>query len=194
MGCLYESLGVTSLDLRTRINSEENFLIFDPIWLLQLWLNATFESFLDVVVPTDLERQVEGTRLDSLTPEDVDLSNEKDFKKYFFIYMNNAEFVSSMAPFVNQRHGPYWFKRKFPTSSPRNQYEALDIWVAFFKPTILSIRISIRKAGLRLVRYQPSLVVRHFGFNHFSPISFFPMTKKYVWLIPYRRRKTTRCV
>lgn len=67
--------------------------------------------------------------------------------------MNCVEFGSSMAPFVNISYVPDWFKRKFPNSSLGNWYEALDIWVTFFKPIFLSTMISVGKVGLELVGY-----------------------------------------
>lgn len=83
-----------------------------------------------------------------------------------------------MVPFIDRKHGPRWFTRKFPTSSPENPSKALYIWVAFFKHTILSTRIMIGKAGLGIAGYQPNLVARHFGFSLFVS-----MKRKYVWLI-----------
>lgn len=37
----------------------KKFLIFGPIQLLELWLNATFEPSLEVDVPYDMERKIE---------------------------------------------------------------------------------------------------------------------------------------
>lgn len=108
MGSLYEYLGVVSLELKTIATKEKDF-ISGLIWLLQLWLNATFELSLNVSAPTDLARRVEGTKLALLTPKDVDY--RQVLRKYFFMYVNCATFVSYMAPFINRSHEPYWFRR-----------------------------------------------------------------------------------
>lgn len=67
--CLYESLGLAYEDLKNM----ENFDILHiggPIWLLQLWLNATFEPSLKTRVPHNPEVGVEGFRLTKLTFDD----------------------------------------------------------------------------------------------------------------------------
>lgn len=64
---LYESLGLASIEMKT-ITNKERLLISSPIWLLKLWLNAIFESFLNVFAPSDLAIRVEGTILVLLTP------------------------------------------------------------------------------------------------------------------------------
>lgn len=56
------------------------------MWLLQLWLNAMFESFLKFNIPSALVQQVNGiqveaTRLALLTPKDVGLLIANAFKK-----------------------------------------------------------------------------------------------------------------
>ncbi|KAI5399487.1 hypothetical protein KIW84_064722 [Lathyrus oleraceus] len=78
-----------------------------------------------------------------------------------------------MASFSSRTYGPHWFKIKFSTLSPGNQFEAVNIWVDFFKPTILSTRISIGKVGLGHVGNQPNWVARLFGFSQFLPRSLF---------------------
>lgn len=77
MCSFYESLGLDSLELK-KISS----LIFGSIWLLQLWLNVTFEPSLKVYTPNDLARLVKGIRLEFLTQEDIGLSIKKSFRKY----------------------------------------------------------------------------------------------------------------
>ena len=69
---LYESIsnGVTQLKV---IGNRASLLLSGPFWLLQIWLNATFESFLpqkniiNEKAPRILNRRVEGTRLALLT-------------------------------------------------------------------------------------------------------------------------------
>lgn len=126
-----------------------------------------------IVVLPDLETHVEGTILYLLTPKDANLSTKYVFKKYLFIFMKYIEFISFMASFSSRTYGPHWFKIKFSTLSPGNQFEVVNIWVDFFKPTILSTRISIGKVGLGHVGNQPNWVARLFGFSQFLPRSLF---------------------
>src|SRR4051812_11590340 len=74
LGFLYENLG-EAIDLVK--NYKTGYLLFaGPFWLLQLWLNATFEAHLPykgVVNEEDIaikNRTVEGTRLAHLTPKE----------------------------------------------------------------------------------------------------------------------------
>lgn len=55
LGSLYEALGLTASDFKSIDDPTYNFHINGPIWLLQLWLNATFESFLKFNIPPALE-------------------------------------------------------------------------------------------------------------------------------------------
>lgn len=159
--------------MKTITSSEEKKLDFGPIWILQLWLSATFESSLNVYAPIDLARRVKGTRLVFLTLEDVDLSIEEDFRKYLFIYVDCGTFVSSMTPFVNRSHVSYWCRREFPASSLELYYKSLGIWVAFLKLIVLLTRILTGKSTLGVMSYQPNFVARQFCFCQFLPRSLF---------------------
>ncbi|MCI39143.1 hypothetical protein A2U01_0060373, partial [Trifolium medium] len=76
LASLYDSLIEGCNALKTELNEkkskedkeekEREFLMSGPIWLLQLWLNATFESQMKLEVPLDKvegvkNRQIEGT-------------------------------------------------------------------------------------------------------------------------------------
>ncbi|KAI5394820.1 hypothetical protein KIW84_061437 [Lathyrus oleraceus] len=67
MASLYEVLGQVSKDLRRGV---DNFQTGAPIWLLPLWLNATFAHALDIQIPLSTEVGAKGIRLIRLTPED----------------------------------------------------------------------------------------------------------------------------
>jgi hypothetical protein len=67
LGCLYESMRSTCENIK-KTGDGFTFLGYGPFWLLQLWLNATFPSELDLLLPTmhygeSSKRQIEGTRL-----------------------------------------------------------------------------------------------------------------------------------
>lgn len=121
-----------------------------------------------------LERRFEVIRLNFLTPDDSKSSPKKAFEKYFFMLKNYTEFASTMEPFSIQIYGPEWFKRTFTSISHGSQIETLDVLVEFFKPIVLSTRMSTVKASFRLVAYHPNLVARQFGFSQFLPKSPFP--------------------
>ncbi|KAK2420536.1 serine/threonine-protein phosphatase 7 long form protein [Trifolium repens] len=66
LASLYDSLGQAS-DMLKKIDKGSQLAFSGPIWLLQLWLNATFESNFKLFIPTHMEssvalRQSEGAR------------------------------------------------------------------------------------------------------------------------------------
>ena len=84
---LYESLRSAVSGLKS--HAPKNILLAGPFWLLQLWLNAMFESSLstaDTIIeqnPEIADRIIEGTRLRKLTPND----DKDDFKVHFSKYI-----------------------------------------------------------------------------------------------------------
>lgn len=80
-------------------------------WLLQLWLNATFEVSLDVKNLDDNNttisgRRIEGTRLNLLTPNDKNRSDRDAFFAYFLMFAKRYHFNVAMAPFSKRTYGP----------------------------------------------------------------------------------------
>ncbi|WJX82775.1 hypothetical protein P8452_65496 [Trifolium repens] len=78
------------------------FLAVVPFWLLQLWLNATFEKELELFLPADYEaearrRKIEGTRLVRLIPLPRGLNYEQQFLKYFNIFLSLKTFKEEYA-------------------------------------------------------------------------------------------------
>lgn len=79
MGYLYESLA-EGIDTLKRFQLGSNMLLSGPYRLLQLWLNATFETSLPIRGPINEEAdeiknmRVEGTHHTQLTPNDEGLS------------------------------------------------------------------------------------------------------------------------
>jgi hypothetical protein len=72
LGCLYESMQSTSEAIK-KTGDGSTFLVVVPFWLLQLWLNATFEKEFELILPADYaeearKRQIEGVQLVRLTP------------------------------------------------------------------------------------------------------------------------------
>lgn len=115
---LYESLSLASHAMKSfssTKNPKGTLLLAGPFWLLQLWLNITFEPSL-IVNQTDhpagkpKEWLIEGNRLALLTPADKGLTKEI-FTKYCMMLEKRYNFTESMDPFADRRHGPVWFKR-----------------------------------------------------------------------------------
>lgn len=75
LGCLYESLG-KGVKILKNFRPGSKLLLAGPYWLLQLWLNATFESSLSThnIINKEADeiknRRAEGTHLVQLTPND----------------------------------------------------------------------------------------------------------------------------
>lgn len=111
LGCLYEYLG-EGVDTLKRFQPRSNFLLSGPYWLLQLWLNATFEASLPNHSPINEDvveiknKRVEGTRLTQLTPNDEGFSLHKNFIGYIMMYAKCYHFTYFMAPFANRIYGP----------------------------------------------------------------------------------------
>src|SRR3954468_3644388 len=90
LGFLYESLGEAS-DLIKNYTTG-SLLFAGPFWLLQLWLNATFEAHLPYKGSVDEEdmtiknRTVEGTRLAYLTPKEESRKLHETFPAYMMMF------------------------------------------------------------------------------------------------------------
>lgn len=86
LGFLYESLG-EGVDTLKRFQPGLNLLLSGIYWLLQLWLNATFEASLPIHNPINEEvgeiknRRIKGTQLTQLTPNEERLSFQKTFTR-----------------------------------------------------------------------------------------------------------------
>jgi hypothetical protein len=134
-----------------------------PIWLLQLWLNATFEEELRLIVPSEYteevdNRMVEGGRLVRLSPSSLEQNTQKLFVKYMKIFLNFDKFLPRHAPFLERKYGPTWFTEDFPALYPDNEEEVNEVWSAYLEPTMLSCRIGVMTNQLGLVGYQPNCV------------------------------------
>jgi hypothetical protein len=176
LACLYESMQSLSANLK-KTGDGTCCLAAGPFWLLQLWLNATFEAELELFLHGDYEeearkRQIEGTRLARLTPLPLGLNYENLFLKYFNIFLNLKTFKETYAPFIERKIGPSWFGLPFP---PLPEFEefALRQWLAYLDPTVLSCRTGLTGKDYGLVRYFPNLVSRQFGFTQLIPKSFY---------------------
>jgi hypothetical protein len=95
------------------------FLGYGPFWLLQLWLNATFPTELDIILPQmhyeeTAKHQIEGTRLALMVPRPRGFSYDQAFLFYFDDFLKLKEFKPSFTPFLDRPIGPQWFVHPFP--------------------------------------------------------------------------------
>jgi hypothetical protein len=153
------------------------FLVVGPFWLLQLWLNATFEKELELFLPADYEvearrRQVEGTRLVRLASLPRNLNYEQQFFRYFKIFLNLKTFKKEHAPFIERIIGPSWFVLPFPSLPEFEEFVSAQ-WLAYLDPTVLSSRAGMTSKDYGLVGYFPNLVSRQFGLTQIIPKSFY---------------------
>ncbi|KAL5156645.1 hypothetical protein HKD37_15G041574 [Glycine soja] len=177
LAVLYESLGEACDDLK-KSKDGSSFLVSGPMWLLQLWLNATFEQEMGLIIPQDYaeevaNRSIEGQRALRLTPKTFDQNPQKLFLKYMKIFLSFDKFLPQHAPFINREVGPAWFTDDFPAVDPDNEEEVNEIWSFYLNPQILSCRTGIQSNYLGLVGYQPNLVSRQFGLSQIRPKSLF---------------------
>ncbi|KAL5130511.1 hypothetical protein HKD37_12G033556 [Glycine soja] len=145
LAVLYESLGEACDDLK-KSKDGSSFLVSGPMWLLQLWLNATFEQEMGLIIPQDYaeevaNRSIEGQRTLRLTPKSLNQSSQKLFLKYMRIFLSFDKFLPQHAPFISRE--------------------------------ILSCRTGVQSNYLGLVGYQPNLVSRQFGLSQIRPKSLF---------------------
>jgi hypothetical protein len=177
LASLYDSLGQAS-DMLKKTDKGSQLAFSGPIWLLQLWLNATFESNFNLFLPTYLEtsvaaRQSEGARLALLRYRETNLTTRQLFFHYFKTLLEFDEITPKNTPFVKRAVGPAWFRRPFPAINPKEEEDTNNIWSMFLTPTILSSRQGVERRHLGLVGYQPNLVARQFGLSQFRPKSLF---------------------
>src|ERR1044072_8301453 len=86
LATLYESLNVASIDIKLPQDGNEFLLTSGPLWLLQFWLNATFQHKINQDVPFDTPRNIEGIRLNLVTPEADKVSTTEAFDIWFRMF------------------------------------------------------------------------------------------------------------
>lgn len=145
---LYESLGLASQDLKQNTNLE-SLQVGGLIWILQLWLNATFKPSLKTRIPPNSEVEVEGPRLTQLTPDNGKLLTMDVFDTYFNMLYTCKSFISTMAPFSSRWCGIEWFRKPFPNPSCQDERDIPDTLLACFQPTCLWTRLTSSKSGMR---------------------------------------------
>lgn len=163
LASLYESLsdGISQLK---NLGGKGNLLLSSPFWLLQLWLNSTFEASLPnkSLVNGEAEevknKRFEGIRLAQITPNDEGQAFRPTFMSYVMMFEKHHEFTSNMAPFTTRKYGPEWFTRHFPSPTKNQEIESLLIWETFLTPKLITLRLNPSKSQVTLIAYQPNLV------------------------------------
>jgi hypothetical protein len=189
LGCLllatlYEAMRTAS-DAIKASKEGSNFVVSGPMWLLQLWLNATFETELGLIVPSDYqkevdEREVEGQRLVRLIPRSLDQDTRRLFMRYMKMFLNFNQFLPSHAPFIERKYGAAWFTKDFPAFDPDNEEEVNEVWRAYLEQTVISCRIGDKSNQFCLVGYLPNCVSRQFGMSQMRPKSLFEKADRIV--------------
>jgi hypothetical protein len=179
---LHKAIGNASDDIKASKDGL-SFVVSRPMWLLQLWLNATFETKLGLIVPSDYqkevdERLVEGGRLVRLSPRSLDQNTQRLFMKYMKNFID--KFLPRHAPFLERKYGAAWFTEDFPAFDPNNKEEVNEVWRAYLEHTVLSSRIGAKSNQLGLVRYLPNCVSRQFGLSQMRPKSLFEKADRIV--------------
>ncbi|WJX45770.1 hypothetical protein P8452_32628 [Trifolium repens] len=131
LATLYEAMGNASDAIKASKDGSQ-FTVSGPMWLLQLWLNATFETELGLIVPSDYqnevdERTVEGQRLVRLTPRCLDQDTRRLFMRHMKMFLNFNQFLPRHAPFVEHKYGATWFIEEFLAFDPDNEDEVNEV-------------------------------------------------------------------
>ncbi|KAI5442394.1 hypothetical protein KIW84_011460 [Lathyrus oleraceus] len=174
---LYESLS-ESVHFLKNTKTQGKINLSGPFWLLQLWLNATFEANLPVAPEIDEEevknRTVEWPRLVLITPSDEGISLRQAFKSYVMMFAKSYQFTSTMAPFADRKIGPRWFTQQLPLEMQKDENIFLNVWESFLTPRLLFSYRNTTKNQIALIVYQPNLVSRQFGLIQIKPQPIFP--------------------
>lgn len=130
----YHSLGLATLKLKLLHSTSKALNLSGPMWLLQHWLNASFEYQLgyhvfERIMHLNQDRPIEGIRLALMTCQET--PNKHFFMKYLNMFIEASSFVPGMATFVDRSFGPTWFKKPFPGGSPQVAALSSVIWKAF---------------------------------------------------------------
>lgn len=93
-----------------------------PLWILQHWLNSTFEyqlgyPVLECIMRLNEDRPIEGPRLALTTCQET--PKKHLFMKYLNMFIEADKFAPGMASFVDRTFSPKWFKDLFPGGSPQ---------------------------------------------------------------------------
>lgn len=183
LGHLYESLGESVTLLKT-LGDRGNLLLSGPFWLLQLWLNSSFEKHLPSLQIPDEESEairnqtVEGIRLSQMTPVVEDKSLQQSYTSYVVAFSQRRHFTPSMASFSYRKVSPEWFTRKFPAPEDKDVEESNAIWITFLTPKVLALRLRSARNQVVLLGYQPNLVARQFGLVQILPKPLFSRKAK----------------
>lgn len=172
LASLYQALGLETLKLKLVSNTPRALNLSGPLWLLQNWLNATFEYHLGYTTSERLmrlneDRPIEGARLALMTCQET--PNTSIFMKYLNMFIKADKFSPGMTPFADRNFGLEWSRDPFPGSSAQTAAQSNTIWRAFMTPTLLSHKIELGLKGFGFMSYQLNLVARQFGLSQMVP-------------------------
>lgn len=122
LASLYQALRLETLKLKILANTPKSLNLSGPLWLLQHWLNATFEyqlgyTMLERLMRLNEDWPIEGARLALTTCQET--PNTSIFMKYLKMFTEAEKFAPGMASFADKNFGPKWFIDPFPGLSPQ---------------------------------------------------------------------------
>jgi hypothetical protein len=184
LGVLYESMG-DFCDSIKKATDGTPFPVSGQLWLLQLWLNATFTREMGLTIPSKFQaivnnRLIERVRLSVLAPSSNESDPQKLFIQHMKVFLNLNQFLPHHAPFVRREIGPAWLQDEFPATNPDNADEVNELWQQYLHPTVPSCRIGSKSNHRVLVGYQPNLVSRQFRLSQVYPKCLFKSDKNMV--------------
>jgi hypothetical protein len=164
------------------IDPKKNVLFHGPLWLLQLWLVATFPAevkpFKNRKVACTLDRPAGTSGRDYSVWERLlsSIPIENKVRPQFLEVMFNAmlkkgDFDSSLAPFSDKSKVSPIIAGNFYPRDARYPQRAINFWTQVLTPLFLSYALNGDKPSL--VAYQPNLVARQFGLCQTLPKSIF---------------------
>ncbi|GAU33291.1 hypothetical protein TSUD_279660 [Trifolium subterraneum] len=101
LAVLYESIGLACDEIKKSENGS-SFLVAGPMWLLQLWLNATFEQEFNLRIPQEnlaemANRPIEGRMIVRLASQNLETN-------YKALFMKPLDVVKDILPFIEIRY------------------------------------------------------------------------------------------
>nr|KYP30917.1 hypothetical protein KK1_049679 [Cajanus cajan] len=140
-----------------------------PLWLLQLWLNSIFEKKLSLVSTFTPSCELEGARLNTLTPRKRSIDN---FATYIDAILSFTNFNEDLAPFIRPTLvGPSWLRQINQVGNIT--LDSTEIWFGFLSWDV--IISGMRQKYVRIYPYQPQLFARQFGLYQMKPL---PLRRK----------------
>ncbi|KAK2430056.1 serine/threonine-protein phosphatase 7 long form protein [Trifolium repens] len=177
LASLYDSLGQAN-DMLKKTDKGSQLAFSGPIWLLQLWLNATFESNFKLFLPTYLEASIDARRIEGARrPFPATNPDEEEDTNHVWTMFLNPTILSSRQG-VERRHlglvgyQPNLVARQFGLSQfrPKSLFKNKDDIV--LGNSGMSVEYFERRLKLAEERRPYKLTPIAFGISHLCTFEF----------------------